>query len=167
MTELAQERLVQAVRAVAAAEGALEQTIAYVTARPAFGQTVAGFQNTQFRVAEMRAEFAVLRVYVDRCLEVHMAGGLDAVDAAIAKMQATEMQGRVMDQCVQLHGGAGYIWEYPIARAWADARMARIVGGSIEVMKQIIARSLLPKQDRRNSWAAAEQLLPKAIKAPG
>jgi acyl-CoA dehydrogenase len=156
MTELAQERLVQAVRAVAAAEGALEQTIAYVTARPAFGQTVADFQNTQFRLAEMRAEIAVLRVYVDRCLEVHLAGGLDAVDAAIAKMQATEMQGRVMDQCVQLHGGAGYMWEYPIARAWADARMARIAGGSIEVMKQIIARSLLPKQDKRNSRAAAE-----------
>jgi acyl-CoA dehydrogenase len=104
----------------------------------------------------MRAEIAVLRVYVDRCLEVHLTGGLDAVDAAIAKMQATEMQGRVMDQCVQLHGGAGYMWEYPIARAWADARMARIAGGSIEVMKQIIARSLLPKQEKRHGRAAAE-----------
>lgn len=156
MTELAQERLVQAVRAVASAEAALEQTIAYVTARPAFGQTVADFQNTQFRLAEMRAEIAVLRVYVDRCLEVHLAGGLDAVDAAIAKMQTTEMLGRVVDQCVQLHGGAGYMWEYPIARAWADARMARIAGGSIEVMKQIIARSLLPKQEKRQGRAAAE-----------
>ncbi|WP_328702698.1 acyl-CoA dehydrogenase family protein [Belnapia mucosa] len=146
MTELAQERLVQAVRSMAAAEAALDWTITYTTGRQAFGQTLADFQNTQFRLAEMRAEIAVNRAYVDRCLEVHLQGKLDAVDAAIAKMQATELQGRVMDGCVQLHGGAGYMWDYPIARAWADARMARIAGGSIEVMKQIIARSMLPKQ---------------------
>nr|WP_246522851.1 acyl-CoA dehydrogenase family protein [Neoroseomonas eburnea] len=155
MTELAQERLVQAVRAVAAAEAALQWTIDYTTGRNAFGQTVADFQNTQFRLAEMRAEIAVHRVYVDRCMEVHLEGRLDAVDAAIAKMQATELQGRVMDRCVQLHGGAGYMWEYPIARAWADARMARIAGGSVEVMKQIIARSILPKQERRRDRSQA------------
>jgi acyl-CoA dehydrogenase len=155
MTELAQERLVQAVRGMAAAEAALDWTIAYTTSRTAFGQTVADFQNTQFRLAEMRAEIAVLRVYVDRCLEVHLAGQLDAVDAAIAKLQVTELQGRVMDQCVQLHGGAGYMWEYPIARAWADARMTRIAGGSAEVMKQIIARSILPRQERRRDKNAA------------
>lgn len=156
MTELAQERLVQAVRAAAGAEAALEQTIAYVTGRPAFGQTLADFQNTQFRLAEMRAEIALLRTYVDRCLEVHLQEKLDSVDAAIAKMQATEIQGRVLDGCVQLHGGAGYMWEYPIARAWADARMSRIAGGSVEVMKQIIARSLLPRQEKRPAARAAE-----------
>lgn len=155
MTELAQERLVQAARGMAAAEAALEWTIAYTTSRPAFGQMVADFQNTQFRLAEMRAEIAVLRVYVDRCIEVHLAGQLDAVDAAIAKLQVTELQGRVMDHCVQLHGGAGYMWEYPIARAWADARMTRIAGGSVEVMKQIIARSILPRQERRRDKNAA------------
>lgn len=154
MTELAQERLVQAVRGMAAAEAALEWTIAYTTGRTAFGQTIADFQNTQFRLAEMRAEIAVHRVFVDRCMEVHLQGKLDAVDAAIAKMQVTELQGRVMDQCVQLHGGAGYMWEYPISRAWADARMARIAGGSVEVMKQIIARSILPKQEKRRDTAA-------------
>ena len=154
MTELAQERLVQAVRGMAAAEAALEWTIAYTTGRTAFGQTIADFQNTQFRLAEMRAEIAVHRVFVDRCMEVHLQGKLDAVDAAIAKMQVTELQGRVMDQCVQLHGGAGYMWEYPISRAWADARMARIAGGSVEVMKQIIARSILPRQEKRRETAA-------------
>jgi acyl-CoA dehydrogenase len=104
----------------------------------------------------MRAELVMLRVFVDRCLEAHLAGGLDAVDAAVAKMQATEIQGRVLDGCVQLHGGAGYMWEYPVARAWADARMSRIAGGSVEVMKQIIARSLLPKQPRRAAVQATE-----------
>ena len=151
MTELAQERLVQAVRAMAAAEAALAWTIDYTANRQAFGQTLADFQNTQFRLAEMRAELAVHRVYVDRCLEVHLQGKLDAVDAAIAKMQTTELQGKVMDQCLQLFGGWGYMWEYPIARAFADARMARIAGGSIEVMKQIIARSILPKQQKRGA----------------
>jgi acyl-CoA dehydrogenase len=151
MTELAQERLVQAVRAMAAAEAALAWTIDYTANRQAFGQTLADFQNTQFRLAEMRAELAVHRVYVDRCLEMHLQGKLDAVDAAIAKMQTTELQGKVMDQCLQLFGGWGYMWEYPIARAYADARMARIAGGSIEVMKQIIARSILPKQQKRGA----------------
>lgn len=155
MTELAQERLVQAVRGLAAAEAALAWTITFTTGRAAFGQTIADFQNTQFRLAEMHAECAVHRVFVDRCLEVHLQGKLDAVDAAIAKLQATELQGRVLDQCVQLHGGAGYMWEYPVARAWADARMARIAGGSVEVMKQIIARSILPRQERRRDRQSA------------
>jgi acyl-CoA dehydrogenase len=151
MTELAQERLVQAVRAIAAAEAALRWTVDYTTGRSAFGQTIADFQNTQFKLAEMRAEIAVQRVFVDRCIEVHLAGGLSAVDAAIAKMQTTELQGRVVDACVQLHGGWGYMWEYPIARAFADARMSRIAGGSIEVMKQIIARDMLPRQRRKQA----------------
>jgi acyl-CoA dehydrogenase len=149
MTELAQERLVQAVRAVAAAEAALRWTIDYTTNREAFGGTLADFQNTQFKLAEMRAEITVQRVFVDRCLELHLQGGLTSVDAAIAKMQTTELQARVTDACLQLHGGWGYMWEFPIARAYADARMSRIAGGSIEVMKQIIARDLLPKQRPR------------------
>lgn len=148
MTELAQERLVQAVRAVAAAEAALRWTVEYTTNRSAFGQTVADFQNTQFRLAEMKAELVVMRVFIDRCLQLHVDGGLTAVDAAIAKMQSTELQGRVVDACLQLHGGWGYMWETPIARAFADARMSRIAGGSIEVMKQIIARDMLPRQPK-------------------
>lgn len=146
MTQLAQERLVQAVRAVSASEAALRWTIDYTTNREAFGRTLADFQNTQFKLAEMKAEIAVQRVFVDRCLELHVQDGLSSVDAAIAKMQTTELQGRVADACLQLHGGWGYMWEYPIARAYADARMSRIAGGSIEVMKQIIAKDLLPKQ---------------------
>ena len=148
MTELAQERLIQAVRAIAGAEAALRWTIEYTTTRNAFGQTVADFQNTQFRLAEIRAETAVQRVFVDRCLELHVAGQLAAVDAAIAKMQTTALLGRVTD----------YMLEYPIARAYADARMARIAGGSIEVMKQIIARSILPKQVRRTEVAPVQTI---------
>ena len=148
MTELAQERLVQAVRAIAAAEAALRWTVEYTAGRHAFGQTIADFQNTQFKLAEMKAETVVQRVFVDRCLALHLEGGLSAVDAAIAKMQTTELQGRVADTCLQLHGGWGYMWDYPIARAFADARMSRIAGGSIEVMKQIIARDMLPRQKK-------------------
>jgi acyl-CoA dehydrogenase len=148
MTELAQERLVQAVRAVAVCEAALQWTLDYTTSRHAFGHPIADFQNTQFKLAELRAQIVVHRVFVDRCLELHLAKKLDSVDAAIAKMQTTELLGLVTDQCVQLFGGAGYMLEYPIARAYADARAARIAGGSIEVMKQIIARSLLPKSPR-------------------
>lgn len=146
MTELPQERLIQAVRAIAVAEAALGWTLDYVTKREAFGGTIADFQNTQFKLAEMKAEIVIQRVFVDRCLELHLAGQLTSVDAAIAKMQSTELQGKVVDQCLQLHGGWGYMWEYPIARAYADARMGRIAGGSIEVMKQIIARDMLPRQ---------------------
>lgn len=149
MTELPQERLVQAVRAVASAEAALAWTVAYTVGRQAFGQSLADLQNTQFKLAEMRAETVVQRVFVDRCLALHLEGQLTSVDAAIAKMQTTELQGRVVDQCLQLHGGWGYMWEYPIARAFADARMSRIAGGSIKVMKQIIARDMLPRQAPR------------------
>ena len=143
MTELAQERLVQAVRGVAAAEAALQWTVDYVTQRKAFGHTLADFQNTQFKLAEMHADIVQNRVFVDRCLELHLDRQLSSEDAAIAKMQATELQGRVTDQCVQMFGGWGYMWEMPITRAYADARMTRIAGGSVEVMKQIISRALL------------------------
>ena len=149
MKELAQERLVQAVRAVASSEAALEWTVDYTQQRKMFGQTLADFQNTQFKLAEMKAELTMQRVFVDRCIELHLQGALDAVDAAMLKLVSTEMQGRVMDQCLQFFGGWGYMWEYPIARAFVDARLGRIGGGSVEVMKQIIAKSMMPDNAKK------------------
>ncbi len=149
MQELPQERLVQAVRAVASSEAALDWTVEYASTREMFGQTLADFQNTQFKLAEMKAEIAMQRVFVDRCIELHLERKLDSVDAAMLKLVSTEMQGRVMDQCLQFFGGWGYMWEYPIARAFVDARLGRIGGGSVEVMKQIIARAMLPKNAKR------------------
>lgn len=142
MTELAQERLVQAVRAVSSAEAALGWTIEYCRDRSMFDRTLADFQNTQFVLAQLHSDVLAQRVLVDRCIELHVEGGLDAVDAARVKMTTTQLQGRVMDECLQLFGGWGYMTEYPIARAYVDARMTRIGGGSIEVMKHIIGRSL-------------------------
>ena len=142
MSELAQERLSIAVTAVAASETALEQTIAYCAGREAFGERILDFQNTRFTLATLRAQVAMARVFVDRCIELHCADGLDATTAAMAKLETTELQFRVLDASVQLHGGYGYMLEYPIARAWADARVARIYGGSNEIMREIIGRSL-------------------------
>jgi acyl-CoA dehydrogenase len=121
-------------------------TIDHASGRKMFGQTLADFQNTQFVLAQLHSEVLAQRVFLDRCVELHLDGALDAVDAAKLKMVTTQLQGRVMDECLQLFGGWGYMWEYPIARAFVDARMARIGGGAIEVMKQIIARSLLPRR---------------------
>jgi acyl-CoA dehydrogenase len=149
MKELAQERLVQAIRAIASSEAALQWTVDYVTQREMFGQTLADFQNTQFRLAEMKAELTMQRVFVDRCIELHLRNELDPVDAAVAKLVSAELQGKVMDQCLQLFGGWGYMAEFPIARAFVDARMGRIGGGSVETMKQIIARSMLPDNAKR------------------
>jgi acyl-CoA dehydrogenase len=157
MTQLTQERLIQAIRAVAAVEAYLQWTIDYVSQREMFGQKLADFQNTQFKLAEMHADVLAQRVLVDRCIELHLKNALDPVDAATAKMITTETQGKVADQCLQLFGGWGYMWEYPIARAFADARMTRIGGGATEVMKQIIGRSLLPgARKRREPKAAVE-----------
>ena len=142
MSELAQERLTQAIRAVTASEAALDWTVAYVQDRKAFGKPISAFQNTQFVLAALKAEIVAQRVFVDRCIELHLKREFDAVDAAMAKLLTTELQARVVDECLQLHGGYGYMTEYPIGRAWADARYARIAGGSIEVMKTIIGRSL-------------------------
>jgi acyl-CoA dehydrogenase len=149
MTQLAQERLIQAIRAVASAEAALQWTLDYVAEREMFGQTLADFQNTRFQLAELHAEILAQRVFVDRCTELHVRGEFDPTDAAAAKLLTTELQGKVMDKCLQFFGGWGYIWEYPITRAFADARMTRIGGGTVEVMKQIIANSLLPKRRSR------------------
>ena len=136
-------------RAIASSEAALEWTVDYATQRKMFGQTLADFQNTQFKLAEMKADLTMQRVFVDRCIELHLRHELDAVDAAMLKLVTAELQGKVMDQCLQFFGGWGYMTEYPIARAFVDARMGRIGGGSVETMKQIIARSMLPDNTKR------------------
>ena len=148
MTQLAQERLVQAIRAVSAAEAALEWTRSYVADRKMFGQTLADFQNTRFTLAGLHAQVLAQRVFVDHCMKLHLSGQLEAVEAAACKLVTTDLQFKVMDECLQLFGGWGYMWEYPIARAFADARMCRIGGGTAEVMKQIIANAILPKARR-------------------
>jgi alkylation response protein AidB-like acyl-CoA dehydrogenase len=143
MQELPQERLGIAINGLAMAESALEHTIRYVKERRAFGKAIAEFQNTQFKLAELHTEVQVGRVYVDRCLELHLQGKLDVPTAAASKYYITDLQCRVIDECLQLHGGYGYMWEYPIARMFADARVQRIYGGTNEIMKSIIGRAIL------------------------
>ncbi|MVA96566.1 acyl-CoA dehydrogenase [Nitratireductor sp. CAU 1489] len=142
MHGLVQERLVVAVRSAVIAEAAVDQTIEHVKQRKAFGNTVFDFQNTQFKLAEMASDVEVARPFVDRCIELHARGELDMVTAAKAKLWTTELADRVLDDCLQLHGGYGYVWEFPIARAWADARVHRIYAGTNEIMKYIIGRQL-------------------------
>lgn len=143
MEMFAQERLVVAIGAVAGARVALEDTVAYVRQRHAFGRTVASFQDTRFRLARMRTEVDVAQAFVDRCVLAADAGDLDAATAAEAKLFTTEILGRVVDEGVQMHGGYGFMWEYPICRAYAAARVQRIYAGTSEIMKDIIARSML------------------------
>jgi len=142
MQELPWERLQIAINAVAACEAALEQTIAYTKDRKAFGKSISDFQNTRFTLAEVKTEVQIARVFVDKCLELLVQDKLDATDAAMAKWWTTDLQGKVLDRCVQMHGGYGFMWEYPVARAWADARVQRIYGGTNEIMKELIGRSL-------------------------
>ncbi|MEQ8497659.1 MAG: acyl-CoA dehydrogenase family protein [Gammaproteobacteria bacterium] len=142
MQQLAQERLIVALRSAVTMEAALAWTLDYTRGREAFGRPLAEFQNTRFKLAEVKARAVVTRTFIDRCLALHMAGQLDATDAAIAKLHATETLMAVLDDCLQLHGGYGYMWEFPIARAWAGHRVSRIAGGSSEIMKEIIARAL-------------------------
>jgi acyl-CoA dehydrogenase len=142
MTKLPQERLAQAIRSATVAETAIEWTVDYVAQREAFGQTIADFQSTQFKLAELATDAAVGRQFVDKCIALFMKGELDAIDAAMAKMWLTNLHCRVVDECLQLFGGWGYMWEYPIARAYADSRIVKIAGGSIEIMKHIIGRNL-------------------------
>lgn len=142
MQELPQERLTVGVGAIASAEAALQWTLDYTRERKAFGKPVAEFQNTRFKLAEMATELQVGRVFVDRCLELHLQGKLDVPTAAMLKYWGTDLQCKVIDECVQLHGGYGYMWEYPIARAWADSRVQRIYAGTNEIMKEIISRAL-------------------------
>jgi acyl-CoA dehydrogenase len=142
MEELPQERLSIDIMAIAAAQAVLEQTVAYVKERNAFGKPIATFQNTQFKLAEMDTELTSAQVFMDRCLELLIADQLDTVTASKAKLLGSELQCRIVDECVQLHGGYGYMWEYPVARAFADSRVQRIYGGTSEVMKLIIGRAL-------------------------
>jgi len=143
MQELPQERLSVALNAIASAESILQQTIDYVKERKAFGRSISSFQNTQFKLAEMSADITMARVFVDKCLELLIEKKLDVVTAAKLKLLATEMQCDVIDECLQLHGGYGYMLEYPVARAYADARVQKIYAGTNEVMKLIIGRSLV------------------------
>lgn len=142
MQELPQERLLIAIGAVTVIEAALDWTIAYTRERKAFGRAIADFQNTRFKLAEVKTEATVARVFLNDCLAKHLQGALDVPTAAMAKWWTTELMGRVVDTCLQLHGGYGYMTEFPIARAYADARVHRIYGGTTEIMKEIIARSL-------------------------
>jgi len=142
MGDLPYERLIIGVAALAGMEGAYEATLAYVRERQAFGQPVANFQNTRFRLAEVATQISVGRAFIDRCVEQLVAGTLDTATASMAKLWASETQGRVLDELLQLHGGYGYMNEYLIARMYADARVQRIYGGTSEIMKEVISRAL-------------------------
>jgi len=143
MEGLAEERLISAVGNLTQAQKAIDITVDFVKQRKAFGKTVADFQNTQFKLAEMRTEIDLAQVFVDHCVTIHNKGELSAVDAAKVKLNTSEVQCRVVDECVQLHGGAGYMDEYPISRLYRDARIARIYAGTSEVMKLIISKDIL------------------------
>lgn len=141
MAELPFERLLIGLVALGGAKGAYAETVTYVSERKAFGQAVASFQNTRYKLAEMRTEIEVGEAFVDRCVEAQTHGNLSTQQASMCKMWLTEMQDRVVDNCVQLHGGYGYMWEYPITRRYADSRVQRIYGGTSEIMKELISRS--------------------------
>jgi alkylation response protein AidB-like acyl-CoA dehydrogenase len=142
MQELPWERMQIAIIAVANAEAAIEWTLNYVKERKVFGATIGSFQNTRFKLAEMRTEVQVARVFVDKCIELLQCKNLDVTTASMAKYWTTDLQCKVLDECVQLHGGYGFMWEYPITQAWADARAQRIYGGTNEIMKELITRSM-------------------------
>ena len=142
MQELPWERLQIALTAVAAAQAALEWTLEYTRERRAFGKAIVDFQTVAHRLAEIKTEITVGQVFIDRCIALKLEDKLDAATASMAKYWASEMQFKALDQCVQLFGGYGYMREYPIARAWADARVQRIYGGTNEIMKELISRSL-------------------------
>ena len=142
MQELPWERMQIAIGAIASAQQAIDDTIAYVRERKVFGTTVASFQNTRFKLAEMQTQVQMARVFVDQCMALLLQGTLDAATASMAKYACSELQGKVIDECLQLHGGYGYMWEYPIARAYVDARVSRIYGGTNEIMKEVVARSM-------------------------
>lgn len=149
MTKLPQERLAQAIRSATVTETVIDWTVAYTAERKAFGQTIADFQNTQFILADLKTKATVARVFTDKCIELFMRGELDPVDAAMAKMFTANLHCQTVDECLQLFGGWGYMWEYPIARAYADARIVKIAGGSIEIMKLIVSRQMFA--DYRNT----------------
>ena len=142
MEQLPWERLQIAIGAMAAAQAAIDWTVAYVKDRKVFGQPVASFQNTRFTLAELQTQVQIGRVFVDKCLELLVQDKLDTATASMAKYWCSDLQCKVMDECVQLFGGYGYMWEYPITRAYADARVQRIYGGTNEIMKEVITRAM-------------------------
>jgi acyl-CoA dehydrogenase len=142
MRELPWERMQIAIAAIASAIQALAMTIEYARERQAFGKSVLDFQNTRFKLAELKSELQIAQVFVDRCMELVLDDGLDATTAAMAKYWCTDLQCKVVDECLQFFGGYGYMHEYPISRAWVDARAQKIYGGTNEIMKDIISRSL-------------------------
>jgi alkylation response protein AidB-like acyl-CoA dehydrogenase len=142
MEQLPWERIQIAITAVSAAQAAIDWTVQYVKDRRVFGQPVAAFQNTRYTLAELQTEVQVARVFVDKCLELVLQDKLDTATASMAKYWTSDLQCKVMDECVQLHGGYGYMWEYPITRAFADARVQRIYGGTNEIMKEVITRAM-------------------------
>jgi len=142
MSDLPRERIGIAVESLGSAVGIVEKTIQYVTERRAFGKAIADFQNTQFKLADCAAEIQVYQAFVDKCVELQAQHKLTTEQASIAKLKATEMHGKIVDECLQLFGGYGFIWEYDVARAYAGARVVRIYGGTSEIMKLIIARGL-------------------------
>lgn len=143
MTELSQERLVVGLSAIAAAEGVLEKTVQYTKERMAFGKPISELQNTRFKLAEVATHVTIGRTFADRCVELHTEKKLDQSTASMCKYWLTDLQSKAADECLQLHGGYGYIWEYAVARAWADARVQRIYAGTNEIMKELIARNVL------------------------
>lgn len=142
MEQLPWERLQIAITAVAAAQAAIDWTLAYVNERKVFGQPVASYQNTRYTLAGLQTEVQVARVFVDKCCELVTQDQLDTATASMAKYWCSDLQCKVMDECVQLFGGYGYMWEYPITRAYADARVQRIYGGTNEIMKEVISRAM-------------------------
>ena len=142
MQELPWERMQIAIGAMANAQAAIDWTVEYVRDRKVFGTTVASFQNTRFKLAELQTEVQIGQVFVDRCLELLQQKKLDTATASMAKYWCSDLQCRVLDECVQLHGGYGFMWEYPITRSYADARVQRIYGGTNEIMKEVITRSM-------------------------
>lgn len=142
MEQLPWERLQIAITAVAASQAAIDWTVDYVKQRKVFGQPVASYQNTRYTLAELQTEVQVARVFVDKCCELIVSTQLDTATASMAKYWTTDLQCKVMDECLQLHGGYGYMWEYPITRAYADARVQRIYGGTNEIMKEVITRAM-------------------------
>ena len=142
MEQLPQERLLVGVGAVAAAETALKLTAEYVKERKAFGRAIADFQNTRFKLADVKTQVTIGRMAVDRCIELLLEGNLDVATAAIVKLWSSEMEFKIMDECLQLHGGYGYMSEYPISRMWASARVQRIYAGTSEIMRELIGRTI-------------------------
>ena len=148
MNELPRERLILGIGCVGAAEGAFELAVDYVHERQAFGASIASFQNTRYKLAEMKTEIELNRALAEKYVTKFMDGELSSAEASMLKLAASEMQGRVVDQCLQMFGGYGYMSEYPISRAYVDARIQRIYGGTSEIMKELVSRSILPSNSR-------------------